>query len=202
MSDFKSIASSMEKFDGTNWSIWSFFMQANLMLMDAWSIADGTETRPPDLVLTVTPTPTAEQITARVTEQSSWDRRDRHGKSLIVLVIRPQIFQSISLTANLCTNWVALSGLPASKLSGNSDPRVQFYIQVAGARSIACQQTFWKQRSPCPISHPSCWRAIYCLQANFPETAIPVSNFRSKLLARDLLPASKLSGNSDPRVQF
>ena len=117
--------------------------------------------------------------------------------------------------------------LPASKLSGNSDPRVQFQIQVAGARSIACKQTFQKQRSPCPILDPSCWRAIYCLQANFRkqrspcpildpscwcaiyclpanflETAIPVSNFRSKLLARDLLPASKLSRNSDPRVQF
>ena len=79
------------------------------------------------------------------------------------------------------------------------------------SKSLACdllpassKQTFRKQRSPCPILDPSRWRAIYCLQAEskLSGNSDPVSNSRSKSLARDLLPASKLSGNSDPRVQF
>ena len=128
---------------------------------------------------------------------------------------------------NFASKLLARDLLPASKLSGNRYPRVQLCIQVAGARSIACKRTFWKQRSPCSTSHPSCWarsiackrtfwkqrslcstsdpscwRAIYCLPANFLETVIPVFNFASKWLARDLLPASKLSGNSDPHVRL
>ena len=39
MSDFKSIAASIKKFDGTNWAPWAFSVQAALMFMNAWEIA-------------------------------------------------------------------------------------------------------------------------------------------------------------------
>ena len=101
MSDFKAIAAGIEKFDGTNWPTWSFAIQAALMFMDAWPIAEGTETRP---VPATTGAPTA----AEIIEIDSWNKRERQGRSLLVLVVQPAIYQSIDLTKTLAENWAAL----------------------------------------------------------------------------------------------
>src|SRR5438876_10811400 len=97
MSDFMAIAASIEKFDGTTWQIWSYAVHAALMFMDAWTIADGSEHRPLDYPATQTPAPTQAEFAARQAEQASWDKRERQGRSLLILVVKPSIYQSIDL---------------------------------------------------------------------------------------------------------
>lgn len=99
--------SNIEKFDGTNWAIWSFEIRAALMFMNSWSIADGTETRPanlPDNVMTA-------NILTRQAEQKDWDKRNRQGRSLLALTVKPSIYHSICLEETLAQNWTRLSNI-------------------------------------------------------------------------------------------
>ena len=68
MFNFKTLIAGIEKLDGTNWVVWAFGVQAALMFINAWGIANGTETRPSP----ATATPTAvEQAT-----MDDWDKRE------------------------------------------------------------------------------------------------------------------------------
>jgi gag-polypeptide of LTR copia-type len=110
MSNFKAIASQIEKFNGTNWPVWSFQVHAALTYSSAWGIADGTELHPLDLP----PAPPRSsldpaEVTARKSEQASWDKCNLQGKSLLILVVKPSIFQSLNHAKGLRENWFALS---------------------------------------------------------------------------------------------
>jgi hypothetical protein len=72
MSNFKVIVTLIEKFDRTNWLTWSFSVQATLMFMDAWGIAEGTESRPPNLETEVDPA----GVVTWLGEQMAWDKRE------------------------------------------------------------------------------------------------------------------------------
>jgi hypothetical protein len=104
MSD-KSMASNIEKFDGNNWPIWSFEIGAALEFLNCWDIADGTETRPDDLPDNAT----AQNIVTRKAEQKDWDKRDKQGRSLLILSIKPSIYRSINTKETLAQNWKRLS---------------------------------------------------------------------------------------------
>ena len=102
---YKAMASNIEKFDGTNWATWSFGIRAALTLTNSWNLAVGTETRPPAPEANAT----AAEVTSRETEQRDWDRHDMQGRSLLVLTVKPSIYQLIDLAETLAQNWTRLS---------------------------------------------------------------------------------------------
>jgi hypothetical protein len=105
ISDFESMAATIEKFNGTNWPTWSSSIQAALMLMDAWSIANGSELVPAPYE----PPISQAKITHRALEIVSWNKHERQGQSLLVLVVKTLIYQSINLNKSLTQNRKHLS---------------------------------------------------------------------------------------------
>ena len=69
--------------------------------MGAWPIAEGTETRP-------VPAAASAPTTAEITQIDSWNKRERQGQSLLVLVVQPAIYQSIDLVKTLAENWTSI----------------------------------------------------------------------------------------------
>ena len=121
MSNFKAIAAGIEKFDGTNWQSWSFAVQAALMFMDAWLIAEGTETRP-------VPAAAGAPTTAEITQVDFWNKRERQGQSLLILVVQPAIYQSIDLAKTLAENWTSIKTAYGRRIGLNAWVDFRTYI--------------------------------------------------------------------------
>ena len=125
MSDgYKNMAANIEKFDGTNWPIWSFGIHAALMFTNSWNIADGTEKRPPD----VTDNDVGSNASIRLSEQKDWDKRDMQGRSLLVLTVKSSIYQSIILGETLAQNWARLSATYGKRTGLNAWVDFRTYI--------------------------------------------------------------------------
>ena len=90
----------VEKFDGTNWSTWSFGTHASLLFTNALGIADGTETIP-----TKSSPPTDEELA----KLEDFHKRSRQGLSIVLSTCHPSVYQSLDLAKSLHENWVSLS---------------------------------------------------------------------------------------------
>ena len=90
----------VEKFDGTNWSTWSFGIRASLLFTNALGIADGTETVPAK-----SSPPTADELT----KIEDFHKHSRQGLSLVLSSCHPSIYQSLDLAKSLRDNWLSLS---------------------------------------------------------------------------------------------
>lgn len=89
----------MEKFDRTNWEGWSFLFKATLMFIDALHIAEGTKSPP---VLSAMPT---EDTCKRC---DNWEKCSHQGLSLLLVLVRSSVYQSLDMTKSLENNWMNL----------------------------------------------------------------------------------------------
>ena len=93
------LLSTMEKFDRMNWEGWASSFKTALMLINALCIAEGTEPAP---VLSATPTGDEHR------RREDWEKCPHQGLSLLLVLVKPSVHQSLDMVKSLEKNWTNL----------------------------------------------------------------------------------------------